>query len=107
MWHYRTSLPAAGLARTHLASIKRLDHWERLSGEFTMDLRQEQRVWAQQSLAPLGMCWRVGVHICLQDGRKGWQGRQGREVIEMERELEVARRSMKQAWPLSCSPLAS
>ena len=48
----RKRCPAAGLASTHLASMKTLDQLERLAGSSTTDERQTLSILAQRSLAP-------------------------------------------------------
>ena len=57
----RRRCPAAGLASTHLGSMKSLDHCERSAVLRATAQRQSLSALAQQSLAPFGTCWSVGV----------------------------------------------
>ncbi len=78
----RSRWPAAGLASTHLARMKRRDHWDGSSGLRTTDLRQELRARAQLSRAPFGTCCRVGTWDLRMVGRAGRADNGGEAGLE-------------------------
>ena len=70
----RRRWPVAGLARTHFASMRSFDQLEKSAGASHTAERHSLNTPAQRSLAPLGMCCRVGQEawkMVVREGRSG------------------------------------